>query len=58
MQRICAWCKAPLPAQPIDDPTVLEVSHGICADCAAKLEDDARKAGIRINATVHTTGGK
>lgn len=52
MRRICAWCKAPLPAQPADDPTILEVSHGICTDCAAQLEDDARKAGIRINATV------
>jgi len=52
MTRKCAWCGRQLPAQFNDDPTVLEVSHGICTDCAAQLEDDARKAGIRINATV------
>lgn len=45
MRVICAWC----PAVIRDDSaaTVLEVSHGICPGCVARVEADARLADER-----------
>ena len=49
MITLCAWCGK----QKSDDgdaATVLEVSHGICLACVAKLEDEQRAKGERLNA--------
>ncbi len=46
MKKICSWCKAVLCEA--TDPTVLEVSHGICQTCSDKLEAD----GERLTAAV------
>jgi len=49
MRVICAWCPAVI-RDDDSDPTVLEVSHGICPSCKDKIEADARASNRRINA--------
>lgn len=52
MRTICAWCKA----EKCDDgdPSTADlVSHGICQDCADKLEADARDHDERLRQCCH-----
>lgn len=57
MITICAWCKATIKPDDGAD-TVLRVSHGICAACAAKLEAESIATGRRLNGTVRVYVGK
>ena len=44
--RVCAWCKADLGdvVVAVNDPTAGRISHGICADCEAKMMADLKPA--------------
>lgn len=34
---VCAWCRTSLGVRPASPVTAGAVSHGLCADCAARL---------------------
>lgn len=41
MQYICAWCNQPISC-PTDSHRPAATSHGICADCSARILEEAR----------------
>ena len=54
MKVICAWCGK----HKSGDPNDKEVSHGICPECAAKLEQEAKEDRARREAERRKQEGK